>query len=89
MFDIWVFVSQHVPVFLDIIPVLETLDIIPLDIIPDRLLDLFIYYSLDTVLGPRTNGRFSVCNSSLVHCHPRISSGSSYYVHFCFHCSCA
>ena len=32
---------------------LETLDIIPSDIFPDRLLDLFGYYSLDTVAGPR------------------------------------
>ena len=40
------------PFFLDIIPVLETSDIILLDIIPDRLLDLFRYYSLVTVPGP-------------------------------------
>ena len=40
------------PFFLDIIPVPETLDIILLDIIPDRLLDLFTYYSLDTVPSP-------------------------------------
>ena len=36
-----------IPVFFNLIPVLETLDIIP-----DRLLDLFRYYSLDTVPGP-------------------------------------
>ena len=41
------------PSCLDILPVPETLNIIPLDIIPDRFLDLFRYYSLDTVPGPQ------------------------------------
>ena len=44
--------------FLDIILVLEILDFIPLDIILDRLLNLFRYFSLDTVPGPRLKEMF-------------------------------
>ena len=41
-----------IPVYLDTYIVLDILDNIPLEIISDRLLDLFRYFGLDTVPSP-------------------------------------
>ena len=50
-------VFRYYSSFLDTVPVLETLGIIAVDIISCGLLDLFGYYSLDTVPGSQPDER--------------------------------